>query len=138
MSASFEGGCACGEIRYRVEAEPIVVAHCHCRDCQKTSGGRMATIVIVPRAAFRLTRGHPRGFDFIADSGNRLTREFCPGCGSPLFTELKAMPDLWVVKAASLDDPGWLKPAMHIWADSRQPWDGIDDGLPCHAGNPPL
>lgn len=33
------GGCACGAIRYEVTAEPIVTFNCHCRDCQKTTGG---------------------------------------------------------------------------------------------------
>ena len=138
MSTSFEGGCICGEVRYCVEAEPVVVAHCHCRDCQQTSGGRMSTIVIVPRVAFKLVKGTPRQFYFVADSGNRLAREFCINCSAPLFTDLKAMSDLWVVKAASLDDPRWLKPAMHIWTASRQPWDSIDDGLPQYPGNPPM
>lgn len=138
MTVPFEGGCVCGDIRYRVSAEPIVVAHCHCRDCQRTSGGRMSTIVIVPRDAFSLTQGKPRGFEFIADSGNLLDREFCANCGSPLFTALKAVPGVRVLKAASLDDPGWLKPAMHIWTASRQPWDDIEDALPQYPGNPPM
>jgi hypothetical protein len=39
MSTNFTGGCACGAIRYEVSAEPIVMFNCHCRDCQKTTGG---------------------------------------------------------------------------------------------------
>lgn len=133
----FEGGCVCGAIRYRVDAEPVVVAHCHCRDCQRTSGGRMSTIVIVPKAAYKLLKGRPGRYDFVADSGNKVAREFCSDCGAPLFTDLQGMPDLWVVKAASLDDPRWLQPAMHIWAASRQPWDALDE-LPQFPGNPPM
>jgi len=30
--------------------------------------------------------GSPKGFTKKGDSGNELTRHFCPDCGSPLFT----------------------------------------------------
>lgn len=41
-----------------------------------------------------------------------------------------------VVKAASLNDPSWLKPAMHIWTDSAQPWAETSAALPRFAKNP--
>jgi hypothetical protein len=28
-----EGGCACGSVRYRLTAPPLIVHACHCRDC---------------------------------------------------------------------------------------------------------
>jgi hypothetical protein len=36
--ATFEGGCLCGAVRYRVAAEPLAALACHCRDCQYVSG----------------------------------------------------------------------------------------------------
>jgi len=33
-----EGGCACGAVRYRLTAPPLIVHACHCRDCQKLTG----------------------------------------------------------------------------------------------------
>ena len=42
------GGCACGVIRYEVTAEPIVTFNCHCRDCQKTTGGATDSCKYVP------------------------------------------------------------------------------------------
>ena len=35
-----------------------------------------------------------------------------------------------VIKAGTLDDPGWLTPAMHIWTDSAQPWTEMGEALP--------
>ena len=46
------------------------------------------------------------------------------------------MPELFVVKAGSLDDPSWLVPSAHIWTRSAQPWALVDDGLPRFDTNP--
>lgn len=130
MSVPFQGGCACGEIRYECAAEPAVVIHCHCRDCQRASGGANATTAFVPKESFKLLRGSPRSCEFKADSGNLLIRQFCGICGSQMFTEPRGYPTLWGVKVASLDDPSWAQPGVHIWTDSAQPWDRILDDLP--------
>ena len=135
---SFTGGCRCGQIRYAVSAEPLFAAHCHCRDCQYASGTGFSSVLAVPTASFRLTAGEPRAFDVAAESGNIVSRKFCPNCGSPLFSELKAAPGVWIVKAGSLDDPGIMKPSMHIWCDSAQTWMPSNDGLPHFPKNPPL
>ena len=89
---SFPGGCRCGQIRYAVSAEPLFAAHCHCRDCQYASGTGFSSVIAVPTASFRLTAGEPRAFEVAAESGNVVSRKFCPNCGSPLFRELKAAP----------------------------------------------
>jgi len=37
-------------------------------------------------------------------------------------TEVEAFPGVLFLKAATLDDPSWLDPKLHIWAQSKQPW----------------
>ncbi|MDA0338427.1 MAG: GFA family protein, partial [Proteobacteria bacterium] len=110
--------------------------HCHCRDCQYASGGGFSSIVAVPTGAFEITKGEYKSFDLEAESGNTVSRKFCGNCGSPLFSELEAQPGMWIIKAGSLDDPGWLKPVMHIRCGSGQPWAPSDD-LPHFDKNPP-
>jgi hypothetical protein len=39
LPTNLEGGCACGTIRYRQTASPLIVHACHCRDCQRLAGG---------------------------------------------------------------------------------------------------
>ena len=138
MSMQAEGGCVCGAVRFRCEGEPLLVAHCHCRDCQKSSGAAFATVVVVPRAAFRLLQGEPAGHPYRGDSGKRLIRRFCGRCGAPLFTEAEAMPDAWIIRAAAFDDPARFVPQMHIYTASAQPWDVISDDLPAYPGMPPM
>jgi hypothetical protein len=137
MSISLEGGCACGQIRYECTAEPIFTAHCHCRDCQQASGGAMATVSGVPSSAFRVTKGAPKSFRYAGSSGKGLDRNFCPNCGSRLFTNnAGALPDVTFINVGSLDNPSQVTPSMHIFMASAQPWDKPADGLPQFPGMP--
>ncbi len=136
MAAPFSGGCACGKIRYECSAEPLLSLNCHCRDCQKASGGAYVSVLAVPKDALKIT-GEPKYYDKKADSGHTISRGFCPECGSPLFTKLAARPDMMGIKAASLDDPSWFKPAMDIYTASAQPWDYMNPELPKVPQMPP-
>ena len=74
--------------------------------------------------------GDLQGYTVTAESGNELTRKFCPTCGTPIMTELLSNPQVMVLKAGTLDDPSWLEPAMHMWTASGQPWCEAIDALP--------
>jgi hypothetical protein len=130
MPTPFSGGCACGAIRYECSAEPLFSANCHCRDCQRASGSAYASALIVPKAAFTLTKGAPKYHRVTADSGNTMERGFCPACGSPLLVNWSAAPALVCIQAASLDDPSWHRPTMDVWTASAQPWDHMNPTLP--------
>ena len=135
MASEFSGGCRCGQIRYTCSAEPMFTGHCHCRDCQYASGGAYSTIVGVATDALALA-GELAGYTVDTDSGNQVTRRFCPTCGTPILSELSASPAMTVLKAASLDDPSWLTPAMHIWTASGQPWAETSPDSPKFAKDP--
>ena len=42
------GGCLCGKVRYRIEAEPITTRVCWCRDCQYLGAGSGTVNVAFP------------------------------------------------------------------------------------------
>lgn len=134
-SFQFSGGCRCGRVRYQCSAQPVFTAHCHCRDCQYASGGAYSTVVLVPADSVSMS-GELSGFQVTADSGNQLTRRFCPNCGSPMLTELHSNPTMLVLKAATLDDPSWLEPTSHMWTGSGQPWAEMSGSLPAFERNP--
>ena len=56
------------------------------------------------------------------DSGKAVGRCFCPDCGSPILSDVEAMPGIAIIKAGTLDDTNSLKPGMQIFCDSAQPW----------------
>ncbi|MYD42901.1 MAG: GFA family protein [Gammaproteobacteria bacterium] len=135
QASTFEGGCRCGQVRYTCHSPPLFSAHCHCRDCQYASGGGFSTIVGVPTEAVKMT-GELGGFKVTAESGNELTRKFCRTCGTPILTELHSNDQMMVLKAGTLDDPSWLRPAMHIWTASGQPWTEEMGTIPKFEKNP--
>lgn len=42
-----DGGCACGNIRYRLHRAPLVVHCCHCTACQRETGGAFAINAVI-------------------------------------------------------------------------------------------
>lgn len=136
MAQGFSGGCACGAVRYTVGTEPVAFMLCHCRACQYASGGEPAAVVIVSRPAFALTQGAVKRYSTKSEAGNTVTRQFCPECGTPMFSELEANPDLWVIKAGTLDDPSRLKPSAMLWTSAAQPWAHHDPNLPAFETQP--
>jgi hypothetical protein len=85
MPKSFTGGCECGAIRYEVDAEPIAMFNCHCRDCQRASGGPYTGVVYMPAKAVKITKGSPRYYTTLSEAMGVNKRGFCPDCGSRLF-----------------------------------------------------
>jgi hypothetical protein len=121
------GGCFCKKIRYEVAGEPAATVHCHCRHCQYSSGAGHSTIAVVKKEEFRLLSGEPREYEFKGESGFAVGRQFCGDCGTPLFSRLEQFPKMWGVKAASLDDPGALKPVANLWLSRAHGWDALAD-----------
>ena len=115
------GGCLCGKVRYTAEADPVFTVVCHCRNCQKQAGTSFSIVVAVPDVAISTT-GPIKTYDDTGDSGKPVHRKFCPYCGSPVITEVDAMPGLALIKAGTLDDTKWLKPTMDVYCSSAQPW----------------
>jgi hypothetical protein len=102
MSVQFSGGCACGAIRYQCSAEPVGMLNCHCRDCQRAAGGPFGSVIIVPLSAVEILSGSAKYHTVTADSGNLISRGFCPECGSPLFVKLAALPNVCAVHGTKL------------------------------------
>src|ERR1041384_4347835 len=102
MTTPFSGGCACGAIRYESTAKPILMLHCHCRDCQRSSGGPFSSFVIVPKEAFKVLQGSPRFHASPSEAGGETHRGFCAECGSPVAVNADAAPQIVAIRTASL------------------------------------
>ena len=108
MKIPFTGGCACGAIRYESIAEPVMMLHCHCRDCQRASGGPFSSFVIVPAEAFKLLQGSPRFHASPSERGGMTRRGFCRTAAGRLWSNLTPCLNLsrselraWMTQAGS-------------------------------------
>ena len=131
------GGCHCKAVRYVCNAEPQVAGHCQCTDCRRFSGSGHSSHMLVPEAAVELN-GSAKGYAAPADSGNIVTRYFCPACGAPVYSTNSGMPGAMFLRASSLDDPARFRPQMVVWTRSAPAWDHVDPNLPGFPAQPPL
>ncbi len=131
MKTILRGGCLCGAVRYECPGPAGQASYCHCDDCKKATGGPYTVGVLTPAATLRLVAGQVKSYTSTADSGRKITRQFCPNCGSPLFTRAEKCPDLVWLKAGSLDEPERIKPGCQTWTKCAVPWAYIDENLPC-------
>jgi hypothetical protein len=120
MPIPFEGGCHCGSVRYVCSEEPITVVNCHCGDCQKIAGSAFITGVLVPEGSVK-TNGEMKSYRVEADSGNHITRNFCPACGTRILVELEGGIGIGV-SYTTMDDNSWLEPSVEFYASKAQPW----------------
>ena len=124
------GGCACGAIRYECLAEQMFTWKCHCRECQRSTGGGAAVNVVFPIAVVQFVKGTPKERTSTGTSGNKTHRGFCAECGSPISARADVIPNIRGISAASLDDPDRVELIAHIWTSSAQPWDELSATLP--------
>src|SRR4051794_30417243 len=131
------GGCLCGAVRYESAIEPALVVACHCTTCQKYTGSAFSLNLGMPGDAVTVTGDSLATYeDRSGASGKPFYRGFCGRCGSPIFGRGDAYAGLTFIKAGTLDDPSWVKPAMHIWCAEKQPWVVIEEGAQQVPGNP--
>jgi hypothetical protein len=111
MTETFTGGCQCGRVRYRLELENRNAYLCHCRMCQRASGGVAAAFINL-RKDQRSWLSEP---DFYASSPI-AQRSFCRECGTPLGFEY---PDSTScdITVGSLDNPAGFVPTSHFGAE---------------------
>lgn len=117
-----EGGCNCGAVRYKIDAKPVVVAQCHCKNCQRQSGSAFSVNLMVPAAAVTTTGELTTYTDTDTDSGNPVYRRFCGTCGSPIFSDLAQGNGMTIVKVGTLDEPGAFAPTVAVWTSTAWPW----------------
>lgn len=129
------GRCACGACSYKIEGDPIIVAHCHCLDCQRLSGAGHSTGAMFAESGIHLA-GEPAAYSTTSAAGNIVTRLFCGRCGSPLFGKNTGMPGFMTVTLGTLDSPECLRPELAIFARTRREWDLIDPALPSFEAQP--
>jgi hypothetical protein len=109
------GGCQCGAVRYRLDAAPTGTHICHCRMCQKASGGPFMASVLT--LSFVVTRGALSIFK----SSDIAERGFCAACGTPLTYHF--LPgQILTVTLGSLDNPDAVAPQTQFGAESRVSW----------------
>lgn len=126
-----EGGCACGKVRYRLTATPLIVNACHCRDCQRLTGSAFVTNIWIERRCVEAEHDRLRAVRLSAGSGKPHEVFSCPDCGTAIYSKYHAAPgDTVLLRAGTLDHPETVTPDVHIFTRSKMPWLELPAGVP--------
>jgi len=132
MSDLRDGGCACGEIRYRLMSEPLFVHCCHCLNCQRQTGSAFVVNVLIETDRIELLAGDPQPVD-VPRGGARKQRIFrCPTCQIAVFSRYTRA-GIRFVRGGTLDDPASVTPDVHIYTRSKVGWVALPDAVPAFA-----
>ena len=129
MSTTREGGCSCGEVRYRLTSEPLFVHCCHCLNCQRQTGSAFVVNLLIETDRIELLAGEPQPVDVPRDDGGAQRIWRCPSCQIALYSQY-TRPDFRYVRGGTLDDPREITPDVHIFTRSKVGWVTIPEGAP--------
>jgi len=129
MSPDFEGGCACGDVRYRLSSEPLFVHCCHCLNCQRQTGSAFVVNLLIEANRVEVVAGAPQAVAVPPNGGTPQRIFRCPRCQIALFSEYES-PEVLFVRGGTLDDPTGITPDVHIYTRSKVDWVGIPEGAP--------
>lgn len=122
MGEGLTGGCACGAVRYRLASGPMFVHCCHCRDCQRQTGGAFAINALIETDRIALNGGALAVATMPTDSGRPHDLHRCAACGITLWSDYGRRRVMSFLRVATLDDPTALEPDVHIFTRTRLPW----------------
>jgi hypothetical protein len=124
-----EGGCACGEVRYRVTGRPMFVHCCHCTSCQTETGSAFVINALFESNRVEPIQGSPQPVLTPSESGRGQQVWRCPTCRVALWSNYGgAVDNIRFVRVGTLDRPGDLPPDIHIYTRSKLPWVVLPEG----------
>ena len=129
---SYEGGCTCRHVRYRMTGTPLFVHACHCTWCQRETGTAFALNAMIEADRVELAgAGQPELVDTPSASGKGQKIWRCPKCRIAVWSNYSGSGDkVRFVRVGTLDDPSGLEPDVHIFTKSKVPWVQLPEGVP--------
>lgn len=116
-----KGSCFCGCIQYQIHGNVLKSGVCHCKDCQRLTGGVAWPFIVVPQEVL-VIQGEIKEFSRSGASGKQVHMGFCGTCGSTLLGRPEIWPHIRTISVSSLDDPSFFLPSMHLWTKDAPEW----------------
>lgn len=128
-----KGRCACHHVRYQVQGKPMIVHGCHCRDCQRLSGGAFAINALYETDRVTLVSGSTEEVTVPTPSGEGQKIARCLKCKTAVWSNYNMgglKERIRFVRVGTLDDPDQLPPDVHIYVSSKQPHVNLPETIP--------
>jgi hypothetical protein len=131
MDETFDGGCDCRALRYRMRGRPLFVHCCHCRWCQRETGSAFVMNALIEAERVTLLGVEPDVVLTPSASGQGQKIARCPACRVAVWSVYAGAGDLFrFIRVGTLDDPDRFPPEIHIFTASKQPWVILPEGVP--------
>ncbi len=120
-----EGGCTCGHVRYRVADTPLIVHACHCRWCQRQTGGPHVINALFEANLVELIAGEVENITVPSPSGEGQIIARCPKCKVAVWSNYHfggMRERIRFLRTGTLDNPDLMPPDVHIYTSTRMPW----------------
>ena len=114
-----EGGCRCGQVRFRIGARPLLTMACHCTGCQRMTASAFSLSAAVPAAGFEVIAGEPVIGGLHGPEAHHF---FCPRCMSWVFTRAEGLDWFVNIRSTMLDEPRWQTPFIETYTSEKVPW----------------
>lgn len=129
IGESFEGGCACRALSYRLLSAPLIVHACHCTQCRRLTGAAFAVNALIESDRLEVLAGEARPVPVLGASGKPQSIFRCPACQIALWSHYPGGgTKLAFVRVGTLDEPERLPPDIHIYTSTRLPWLQLPEG----------
>jgi len=116
-----EGGCQCGQVRYRLSGEPVWLGVCHCTECKRSSGAAFSMSLRMREGEVELLQGELKAWSRPSDKKGEVRCDFCAECGVRVW-HVPVGSGFIHVKPGTLDDPSAVEPLFEGWTKRKAPW----------------
>ena len=130
MERTLEGGCGCGQVRYRLRSAPLFVHCCHCKDCQRQTGSAFVLNALIETDRLEVLAGETTVVTMPTDSGKPHDVARCSACGTAVWSHYGGFNVLSFIRIGTLDQPAALPPDVHIYTRTKLPWVTLPRGTP--------
>lgn len=130
-SRTYDGGCTCRQVRYRLTSGPLFVHCCHCRWCQRETGSAFVLNALIEADRVQLLAGEVTVIDTPTQSGKGQRISRCPRCQIAVWSNYSGAGEaVRFIRVGTLDEPASLRPDIHIYTASKQPWVTLPPDVP--------
>ena len=117
-SSRATGRCRCGKVRFAFDGPVLFTAACHCRGCQRMTGGAFSLTTGTVLSKFTVTEGET----VLGGLHGDARHNFCDWCKSWLFTTHEALGDIVNVRTTMLDEVPAEPPFVEMFTQEALPW----------------
>jgi hypothetical protein len=127
-----KASCRCGQLHVTYKGpDPERITLCHCNSCQLRTGTAFSIQGRFPGGKVKI-EGKSTKWTFPSDSGEPVTYRscdsggatyhFCPVCGTTVYWDIAAAPDVIGIAIGTLTDPTFPPPKISGFEAYGHPW----------------